>query len=256
MILKTNLSDIIIFFLFLTGTTAFSQKITREEVDTKLTKSWTATETGKPGEALSQKRHREIMYFKHDGSVTIEKYSDIMGNTISNVLWGFDEAKQKLVLTLPNGSLSGTQEFEIIELTGDKLVLMSPENQTVYIPTEITKKNPSDDVLDKGLNPSTWSGKLQYNIVVITDHYYKTSKEKVPGLITLEKIGERQIIKKKELGSTITWTIEAVTYIANKTSYTAVCSDLNLNGDISFQNGFMLLEIYDPKYLSYLWAVE
>ena len=88
------------------------------------------------------------------------------------------------------------------------------------------------------------------------DHYNKTSKERVPGLIILEKIGEKKIIRKKELGSTVTWTIESTSYIAGITRYTSVCSDLNFNGEISFQNGLMLLEIYEPKYNSYLWAVE
>ena len=263
--MKTSLGSIITLLIFLTVTTAFSQKLTREEVESKLTKSWTATETGNPGEALSPKRHKEIMNFKPDGSLTIVQYTEIMGNTTANVLWGFDETKQKIIMTLATGGLSETQELEILELTNNKLVLMSPEKQTVYIPTENTQQGANstnaittnETFADEGLNPEAWSGKLVYNIIFKMDDNDDQSEERVPGVITLEILGEKKIIRKKELGSTVTWTIEAETSIANTIHYTVVSSDLNLNGEISFQkNGFMLLEIYEPKYMSYLWAAE
>ncbi len=262
--MKTSLATLITLFIFLNSTLAFSQKLTREYVNSKLTKSWTATEAAKPGEEFSPKRHKEIMDFKSDGSLIIEQYSKIMGNTNSEVLWGFDEANQKLIMTLPTGGLSETQELEIIELTSDKLVLMLTENLTVYIPTEkieqktnsVTAASTNQTGIAEGINPDAWSGKLPYNIVIMKDHYNKTSKERVPGLISLEMIGEKRIIRKKELGNTVTWTINEELFIDNITIYTAVCSDLKLNGEISFQNGFMLLEIYEPKYNSYLWAVE
>jgi len=262
--MKTSLDSIITLLIFLTVTTAFSQKLTREEVESKLTRSWTATETGNPGEALSPKRHKEIMNFKPDGSLTIVQYTEIMGNTTADVLWGFDEAKQKIIMTLATGGLSETQELEILELTNEKLVLMSTEKQTVYIPTKnVIKETSSTSVAttneantNEGLNPGAWSGRLPYNIIIMYDDHDNQSEERVPGLITLEKLGEKKIIRKKELGSTVTWTVNSTSYIANITRYDVVSSDLNLNGEISFQNGFMLLEIYEPKYLSYLWAVE
>jgi len=255
--MKISLTTIITLFIFLTESNAFSQKLTRQEVESKLPKSWTATKTGKPGETLFPVKNKEIIDFKPDGSLNAEYYSDIMGNTNSKVFWGFDEKNQKLIMTLPNGSLSGTLEFEIIELTEDKLVLMTPEKQTVFIPTKIIEEETLiDDVLKTGLNPNIWSGKLQYNIVIKTDHYYKTSKERVPGEITLEKLGEKKIIRKKELGSTLTWTITNVSYKSNITRYIAVCTDLNFNGEISFENGFLALEIYKPKYSKYLFAVN
>jgi hypothetical protein len=243
MITKFNCSNsIIILFVLLTSTMAFGQKLSREAVNSKLPRSWTGVETGKPGETLAPVRNVEIMDFRPDGTVTTKQYSEMMGNLVSDVLWGFDEANQKLVLTLPNGSLGGTQEFEIIELTDDQLVLVTEEILTVYIPTENTGQQKNEvDVLNEGLNPNTWSGKLQYNIVVKTDHNYNTSKEKVPGEITLERLGEKKIIRKKELGSTITWTITDGSYSSNITRYSAVCSNLNFNGDISFENGFMIL---------------
>ena len=257
MIIKNNLYTILVLFFFLPVTTAFSQKLTREDVNSKLPKSWTATKTGKPGGTLFPDKNKEIIDFKADGSLTAQYYSDIMGNTTSNVYWGFDEENQKIIMTLPNGSLSGTLEFDIIELSEDKLVLMTSEKQTVFEPTKkIEEETLSDDDLKTGLNPDTWSGKLQYNIVLMMDDYGEKSEERVPGVITLEKLGEKKIIRKKELGSTLSWTINSVSYIANITRYEAVCSDLNLNGEISFQNGFMLLEIYEPKYLSYFWTIE
>lgn len=262
--MKTSLNSIVTLLIFLTATTAFSQKLTREEVNSKLTKSWTAIETGYPGEELIQKSNKEIMDFKPDGSLIIEQYSSMMGNTTSEVLWGFEEDKQKLVMTLPMGGVSESQELDILELTDDRLVLMSPKKQTVYIPTKdatqetsstsVTNTNEADT--NDGLNPGAWSGRLPYNIIIMYDDNDNQSEERVPGLITLEKLGEKKIIRKKELGGTVTWTVNSTSYIANITRYDVVCSDLNLNGEITFQNGFMLLEVYEPKYMSYMWAVE
>lgn len=262
--MQSYISTVIIFFVSLTSFTAFSQHLTSAEVNSKISKSWTATEVGNTGKDLKPKKNKEIMIFKSDGSLTIIQYSSMMGNTTSEVKWGFDEEKQKIIMTLPMGGLSESQELDILELTDEKLVLMSPEKQTVYIPTKNTIEeaskgtaaNPGEEITSEGLNPEAWSGALHYNIVIMADVNDDTGKEKVPGVITLEKLGERKIIKKIELGSTVTWTINSTSNIANITRYDAVCTDLNLNGEISFQNGFMLLEIYEPKYLSYLWAVE
>ena len=251
--MKTKLFTAILLFIFLTGTTAFSQKLTREEVNSKLTRSWTATQTGKPGEELFPNKNKVIMEIRPDGSLTIEMYTEIMGSTTSEMLWGFSESEQKLITTTPQGGLGKSLEFEIIELTDNKLVLMSPEKQTVYIPTKnATQETNTND----GLNPGAWSGRLPYNIIIMFDDNDNQSEERVPGLITLEKLGEKKIIRKKELGGTVTWTVNSTSYIANITRYDVVSSDLNLNGEISFQNGFMLLEVYEPKYFSYFWAIE
>lgn len=257
MIIKTKLTTIIILLVYLTGNNAFSQKLTREEVNSKLTRSWTATQTGKPDGELFPNKNKVIMEIRPDGSLTLEMYTEIMGSTTSEMLWGFSESEQKLITTTPQGGLGKSLEFEIIELTDNKLVLVSPEKQTVYIPTEIINQETGEKSnIVEGLNPGAWSGVLHYNIVVTMDKYQNTSEERVPGIITLEKIGKKKIVRKKELGNTVTWTINSTSYIANVTRYDAVCSDLNLNGDISFQNGFMLLEIYEPKYLSYWYAIK
>ena len=162
------------------------------------------------------------------------------------------------------GGVSESQELDILELTDDRLVLMSPKKQTVYIPTKdatqetssTSATNTNEADTNDGLNPGAWSGRLPYNIIIMYDDNDNQSEERVPGLITLEKLGEKKIIRKKELGGTVTWTVNSTSYIANITRYDVVCSDLNLNGEITFQNGFMLLEVYEPKYMSYMWAVE
>lgn len=263
MIKNTRLYPIVILLFIITVTNVFSQKLTKEEVNSKLTKSWSATETGAPGEALSPKENKEIMDFKPDGSLTMEQYSSMMGSMTFEVLWEFDEANQKLILTLTNEGMNETQELEILELTDEKLVLVTVQKQTVYIPTEDIKQEATSEIAiatvettNEELNPDTWSGKLNYNIVVMVDDKDNQSEERVPGVITLEKLGENRIIRKNELDNTVIWTVESEMEIANMIHYSVVNSDQNLNGEISFQNGFILLEIYEPKYYSYLWAVE
>ena len=65
--MKTKLFTVILLLIFLTGTTVFSQKLTREEVNSKLTKSWTAIETGNPGEELSPNKNNETIDIRADG---------------------------------------------------------------------------------------------------------------------------------------------------------------------------------------------
>ena len=69
--IKINPSIQIIIFIFLVGSNLYSQKLTREDVDSKLPRSWTAVKTGTPGDELFSNKNKEIIDFRSDGSVTI-----------------------------------------------------------------------------------------------------------------------------------------------------------------------------------------
>ena len=100
------------------------------------------------------------------------------------------------------------------------------------------------------MDPTSWSGQLLYNLVILGDND-AIVEEKRSGLISLSLEDDKKIITKKEKGERIFWTITSEREMAGgMTRYTAECSDVTLSGEITFQNGGMLVEIYEPKYLS------
>jgi len=244
----------------LAGSVANSQNITPKEVNSKIVKSWSATEVGTPGEALFPKKNKEIMDFRADGSLHIQQESKMTGTMTLEAKWHFDEKMQRLIMTIEMGDKKEEQSIEIIELTDIRLVLMSPRKQTAYIPSDmVIEDTPTAVEVSSGgestgniMDPTIWTGRLDYNTVLVGDDDGDI-EEKVSGTIILSKVDGKKIINKSENSKSITWTITGDIEIAGITRYDAECSDTKLSGEITFQNGGMMVEIYDPEYKSYFF---
>ena len=237
---------------------AFSQKLTTKEVNSKLVKEWTATEVGNPGETMFPKQNKEILNFKEDGTLQMVQESKMMDSMTMDAKWFFNKKKQRIIMTIEINDKKESQSLEIIELTNNHLVLASENKQTAYIPSDmvVEKESPvktvasETNITDKAMDPTSWSGQLLYNLVILGDND-AIVEEKRSGLISLSLEDDKKIITKKEKGERIFWTITSEREMAGGTTrYTAECSDVTLSGEITFQNGGMLVEIYEPKYLS------
>lgn len=251
-----------ILFLCLSKS-VYSQKLEPKEVKSKLVKEWTATEVGNPGEEMLPKENTEILNFKANGSLQMVQESKMMGSMTVDAKWLFDKKKQRIIMTLEINDKKESQSLEIIELTNSRLVLASDNKQTAYIPSDmaVEKKAPiktvasPTNITSKAFDPTSWSGQLQYNIVFKGDDNADV-EEKRSGVIILNLENDKKSISKKENGESITWTITGDMEMAGITRYTAECSDVTLSGEISFQNGGMMVEIYEPKYLSLFYLSQ
>ncbi len=252
----------IMLFLCL-AKSAYSQKLTPKEVKSKLVKEWTATEVGNPGEAMLPKENKEILNFKADGSLQMEQESKMMGSMTMDAKWFFDKKKQRIIMTIEINDRKESRSLEIIELTNSHLVLASDNKQTAYIPSDMVVEIEAPvktvasqtNITGKAMDPTSWSGQLQYNIVFLGDDDANV-EEKRSGVIILSLEDGKKNITKKENGESITWTVTSDMEMAGITRYTAECSDVTLSGEITFQNGGMLVEIYEPKYLSLFYLAQ
>ena len=252
----------VMLFLCLANS-VYSQKLNPKEVKSKLVKEWTATEVGNPGEAMLPKENKEILNFKSDGSLQMEQESKMMGSMTMDAIWLFDEKEQRIIMTLEINDRKESQSLEILELTNSRLVLVSDNKQTAYIPSDmvVEKEAPvkteatQTNITGKAMDPTSWSGQLQYNIVLLRDDDADV-EEKRSGVIILSLEDGKKNISKKENGEIVIWTISSDMVIAGITRYTAECTDVTLSGEITFQNGGMLVEIYEPKYLSLFYLVK
>lgn len=254
-------TSIILFLCF--SKSVYSQKLNPKEVESKLVREWTATEVGNPGEAMLPKENKEILNFQADGSVQMEQESKMMGSMTMEAKWVFDKKKQRIIMTLELNDRKELQSLEIIELTSSRLVLASERKQTAYIPSDMVVEKeapaktvtPQTYITDKGMDPTSWNGQLEYNVVFLSDDDTDV-EEKRSGVINLRLEDDKKIISKKENGKSVTWTITGDMEIAGIKRYTAECSDKTLSGEITFQNGGLLVEIYEPKYLGLFYIAK
>ena len=63
----------------------------------------------------------------------------------------------------------------------------------------------------------------------------------------------QKIITRTKSDNTTIWKVTSDMEIAGLTRYSVDCSDPKLSGEITFQNGGLMLEIYDPTYSSMLF---
>jgi len=252
----------IIIFLCLSKS-IYSQKLNPKEVESKLVKEWTATEVGNPGEAMIPTESMEILNFKADGSLQMEQESKMMGSMTTDAKWLFDKKKQRIIMTVEINEIKESQSVEIMELTDSRLVLASDNKQTAYIPSDmiVEIEAPVKTVVSetnttgKAMDPISWSGQLQYNIVFLQDDDAGVEEER-SGVIILSLEDGKKTISKNENGENVVWTITSDMEIAGITRYTAECSDVTFSGEITFQNGGMMVEIYEPEYLSVFYLAQ
>ena len=155
-----------------------------------------------------------------------------------------------------------TVGLSILELTDSRLVLESDQKVVVYIPSENVVEEvalPTEPaavavVVGAVLNTESWTGSLAYNVVFLMDDSDEQIEEAWQGVISLGGDGENKIITKVENESTLTWTVTSEMTIAGNTSYSVDCSDPKYSGEITFQNGFLMLQVYEPSYMSYFFA--
>jgi len=269
--MKKHIMFLVFLSALLISVNVFASKLTAADVMLYISRSWTATEVGNPGEKLFPKESREVMIFDQDGSLHMERESSMMGTMTTDAKWEFDESEQNLILIMSMAGQTEKANVDIVELTGEKLVLRTPGKETVYLPSEHVKQihaevaeqeapepaaAPEPVVVAPSLDPDTWSGELAYNIIITWDDKDNNTEIRTTGVITLEKAGDKKIIKKTESGSTVSCEITGESEIANMIRYSSDCSDKALNGEISFQNGSMVLEIYEPTQMSHIYAVE
>ncbi len=232
-----------------------SQNLSSKEVKSKIVKSWTATEVGAPNQAMFPKENKEEMDFKADGTLQVKQESKMMGTMTMMAKWHFDKKIQRLIMTIEIEDRKESQELEIIELTDTRLVLISRNKQTAYIPSElVVEEEASTEMPDSALalNPDSWQGSLTYNIVFVGDGDANV-EQKAGGVITLSIANGVKIITKSENGNTIIWTVTSDMEMAGFIHYTVDCSDPKFSGEITFQNGGLLLEMYEPSYSSLLF---
>lgn len=240
----------------------YSQNLSPEEVKSKIVRSWTATEVGTSDQAMSPKENKEILDFKADGSLQLKQESKMMGTMDMLAKWHFDEKMQRLIMTIEIEDRKESQELEIIELTDTRLVLISRDKQTAYIPSElVVEQEANTEIVDEtatteeisgsgvALNPDSWHGSLKYNIVLVGDD--NTSVEqKADGVISLNIANGVKTITKLENSTTVIWTVTGDMEMAGLIRYDLACSNPKLSGEASFQNGSLLLEMYEPEYSS------
>jgi len=242
-----------------------SQNLSPKEVKSKIIKSWTATEVGSPDQAMFPKENKEIMDFKADGTIQLTQESKTMGTMDMVAQWHYDKKKQRLILTIVVEDRKESQELEIIELTDNRLVLISRDRQTAYIPSElvvgqeVSAENVANEdateempVSGVALNPDSWQGSLKYNLVFVGDDNSQV-EEKANGHITLSIADEVKTISKSENGNALIWTVTSDMEIAGLIRYTVECSNPEFSGEITFQNGGLMLEVYEPDYSSFLF---
>lgn len=240
----------------------YGQKLSPKEVKSKIVKSWTATEVGTPNQAMYPKENKEIMNFNADGTVQMTQGSKMMGTMTMVADWHFDKKIQRLIMIIEVDNRKESQELEIIELTDSRLVLISRDKQTAYIPSELVgEQETTTEIVSDGaaieemsgsvvaLSPDSWQGSLKYNIILVGDDNADVEK-KANGVITLSLVNGVKTITQSENGNTVTWTVTSDMEIAGLVRYTVECSNPKLSGEMSFQNGGLLLEIYEPAYSS------
>ena len=264
--MKKSVFSIALTLVFcLSSSIVNSQNLSSEEVKSKIVKSWTATEVGSPNQAMFPKEDKEEMDFKADGTLQVIQESKMMGTMTMMAKWHFDKKIQRLIMTIEIEDRKESQELEIIELTDTRLVLMSRNKQTAYIPSELVVEEEAtteivanggatEEMPDSGvaLNPDSWQGSLTYNIVFVGDGDANV-EQKAGGVITLSIANGVKIITKSENGNTIIWTVTSDMEMAGFIHYTVDCSDPKFSGEITFQNGGLLLEMYEPSYSSLLF---
>jgi len=195
----------------------------------------------------------------------MKQESKMMGTMEMVAKWYFDKKIQRLIMTIEMEGRKESQELEIIELTDTRLVLISRNKQTVYIPSELvveqeanteivatavtTDQMPSSGV---ALNPDSWHGSLKYTIVFVGDDSANV-EQKVGGVITLSISNGVKIITKSENDNTIIWTVTSDMEIAGLIRYSVECSNPKFSGEVTFQNGGLMLEMYEPGYSSLLF---
>jgi len=240
----------------------YSQKLSSKKIKEKIVKSWTATEVGFPNEEMFPNKNKELMDFKADGSLKMEKESKMMGMIEMEGEWYFDKKIQRLNITIKIEDRMESQELEIVELTDIRLVLMSHRKKVIYIPTDmvVPQETPIETMTTggaieempsstEGLNPSSWLGSLSYNTVFLGDDNDLVEQES-NGIITLSLENGRKIITRTKSGNTTIWKVTSDMEIAGLTRYSVDCSDPKHSGEITFQNGGLMLEMYDPTYSS------
>lgn len=259
---KKLFSITLALFLCLSSLIVYSQNLSPKEVKSKIVKSWTATEVGTPNQAMFPKENKEILNFKADGTMQLKQESKMAGAMTMVAKWHFDKEIQRLIMTIEVEGRKESQELEIIELTPTRLVLISPDKQTAYIPSELVVEQEATTVIvanggateemtgsEVAMNPDSWHGSLKYNTVLVGDDN-DVLEQKAIGVITLSIENGVKIITKSENGITVIWTVTSDMEMAGLIRYTVECSDPKFSGELTFQNSGMMLEMYEPDYSS------
>lgn len=132
--MKLKAINYLFLFVILFGINAYSQNFSSEDVNSKIVKSWTVSENIINGKTY-KKESLETMDFKSNGELILSKTSKKMGNITMDAKWNFDIEKQKIFLTLEMGGNKEIVALNIKELSDIKLILSSPQKETIYIPT-------------------------------------------------------------------------------------------------------------------------
>jgi len=259
---KSTFITSIFFILCLLNFNAYSQKLSSKKVKEKIVKSWTATEVGFPNEEMYPQKNKDLMDFKADGTLKMEKESKMMGMMEMEGEWYFDKNTQRLNISIKIEDRMESQELEIVELTDTRLVLMSHRKKMVYIPTEmiVSQETPIETMTTGGaiekvpsskeaLNPSSWLGSLTYNTVFLGDDNDLVEQES-NGIMTLSLENGQKIITRIKSDNTTIWKVTSDMEIAGLKRYSVDCSDPKLSGEITFQNDGLMLEVYEPTYSS------
>ncbi len=259
---KSIFNTTLTLFFCLSTLIVHSQNLSPKEVKSKIVKSWTAIEVGNPNQAMHPKNSKEVMDFNTDGTLLMKQESKMMGIMEMAAKWHFDKKKQRLIMTIEMEGRKESQELEIKELTDTRLVLISPNKQTVYMPSDlVVEQEATTEIVTtavttgqksssgEAMNPDSWQGSLNYTIVMVGDNDSNV-EQKASGVISLSILNGVKIITKSENDNTIIWTVTSDMEIAGLIRYSVECSNPEFSGEITFQNGSLLLEMYEPSYSS------
>ena len=255
-----NVSILFVFLIF--STSCFAQKLSKKEVVEKITRSWTAVEVGNSEGEMKPKEMKEVMIFDGEGAFTMEQESKMMGMMKMAGEWKYDKKDNTIKLKMTTDGRTETVALNILELTDNRLVLEGIFKTVVFIPSENVVEEvglPTEPaavavVVVAELNPEAWTGSLAYNAIFLMDDSDEQIEEAWQGVISLGGDGENKIITNVENESTLIWTVTGEMTIAGNTSYSVDCSDPKYSGEITFQNGFLMLQVYEPSYMSYFFV--
>ena len=258
--LKLIASSLLVFLLF--GTSATAQKITKKVVNAKITRSWTAVEVGRTMEDLMPKNSIEVIIFDGEGAFAMEQESKMVGLMKMAGEWEYDKKENKLMLTMISEEGNETVGLGILELTDNRLVLEGGGRVVAYIPSEnvpvIMEPMPVEPaavaIVAVALNPETWTGSLAYNVILLMDNSDEETEVVEQGTITLSAEGENKILTKTEGDNTIIWTVTSEMMMGGINRYSVDCTDAKYIGELTFQNKIIMIEVYEPEYMSYIFA--
>ncbi len=135
--MKTKLLATSLIVCIIFSTSVFGQKLSKEEVISKITKSWNAVEVGDSLENMSPKKNKEILVINSDNSFSLEEESKMMGEVMKHKMdgvWSYNDKEHVLNLTLTIGDRTETVSLKIEVLTDDQLVLSNSQKTTSYKP--------------------------------------------------------------------------------------------------------------------------